>query len=49
MCDHTFLDRDDGMPCVRDEPHTQGRGCVYQSSSGSDVPDRHDATSGGEH
>jgi hypothetical protein len=34
MCDHTFLDRPDGMHCTREEPHTPGRGCIYSSSGG---------------
>lgn len=55
MCDHKYRGLPDGMRCVREElrpgepPHEPGRGCIYRSSTGSDVPDRHDSTSGGEH
>lgn len=47
MCTHRF--DDDGLPCTNAAEHLPGHGCVYQSGSGSEVPDRHDATSGGEH
>lgn len=35
------------LKCTQDPGHQYG--CTYQSGSGSEVPDRHDATSGGEH
>lgn len=39
------------LRCTRTDAHDPNAvgGHTYQSSSGSDVPDRHDATSGGEH
>lgn len=44
MCDATL----NGGPltCVQQGEHVTH---VFHTSSGSDVPDRHDATSGGEH
>lgn len=47
MCEHHYEDDPVGMLCNRQDPHTKGH--TYATSSGSDVPDRHDATSGGEH
>lgn len=47
MCEHRFLNDADGLVCNRPDPHTAGH--TYVATSGSDVPDRHDPTSGGEH
>jgi hypothetical protein len=35
--------------CHNSAPHDAPHGCVHQSATGSDVPDRHEHASGGEH
>ena len=38
------------LTCHNEAEHEGGgRGCVHWSGTGSEVPDRHDSTSGGEH
>lgn len=45
-CDYRLWGLEDGLLCTQVGPHVAH---VFQSSTGSEVADRHDATSGGEH
>lgn len=48
MCADTFPDRPE-WPCDREGTHTLHHHGNVQWGTGSEVPDRHDDTSGGEH
>jgi hypothetical protein len=48
-CAHRLLDAPNGSPCTREEHPDHPNDHVYKDSHGSDVADRHDMTSGGEH